>query len=239
MTAPPLSLADEIAQHLEAFGGTEEEAAAAVTARRTRKAEVAASTDPAVLLPAIRDTLKLDAKIERISKTISTPAQYTMHTDQGAVVLGTAKQWATRPTDFSAAFLDIGEMPAMPQGPARNTLCTMIARAAEPEDIGVEATDGGWTRSMLAEYLAARPPVDSLQEALGSEYPWTDTDGHVVIFGRRLQRWLTLEYQERLTPVEFGKRLRGVGCEPYIQGVGNPDGTRSTRSCWRLPRDLG
>ena len=234
MTAP-LSLADEIAQHVEAFGGTEEAAAAVVCARRARRTELAESTDPAVLLPEIRDALRLTAKIERVVKVVGTPATYRLDTDRGPVLLGTAKQWATRPAEFSAAFLDIGEMPTLPKGPRRNELCTMIARAAEPEDIGEEATDAGWTRGMLTDYLGARPPVDTAKEAATSEYPFTDDDGRVVLFGQPCRRWILLTYQQPINATEFGKRLRLVGGEPDKINVEDADGKRTSRSVWRLP----
>lgn len=161
-------------------------------AQRHAETLLAETTDPAVLLPAIREALAMRAKIERIVKTLSTPALYRIVTDAGVVSLGPSSRWASRPAEFSAAFLDIGEMPTLPKGPARHELCTMIARAAEPEDIGDEATDEGWMRAALVEYLSQRPPVDTLDEAVTSLYPWTGEDGRVVIFAPALRDWLLL-----------------------------------------------
>lgn len=237
MTAP-LSLADEITQHVEAFGGTEEEAAAIVTRRRARKVELAESTDPAVLLPEIRDALRLSAKIERVVKTVSSPAQYRLDTDRGPVVLGPSQRWATRPSEFSAAFLDIGEMPTLPKGRARNELCTMLVRAAEPEDIGEEATDEGWMRATLRAYLAARPPVDTLAEAVTSEYPYMGDDGRAGLFGPACRRWLLFSYQERISRTEFGKLLHALDCEPDKVNVKGADGKRTTAAIWWLPAEF-
>jgi hypothetical protein len=233
MTAP-LSLDDEIRQHVEVFGGTEEEAAVAVVARRARKIELLQTTDPTVLHPAIRDALKLTAKIERVVKTVSSPAHYRIETDAGTVQLGPSTRWAARPSEFSAAFLDIGEMPTLPKPPARNDLCTMIVRAAEPEDVGEEATSEGWMRVALSDYLAARPPVHSLAEVGDSFYPFVGHDGRVVIFAPAFRTWLLHDRQERMSASESGRRLRALLCEPDKINIELANGRRTTRAVWRL-----
>jgi hypothetical protein len=166
----------------EALGCTVEEAARKIAERDQRAAVLAETTEPALLLPAIRDALSLRAKIERIVKTVSSPAHYRIETDAGVVQLGPSSRWGARPAEFSAAFLDIGEMPTLPKAPARNELCTMIVRAAEPEDVGEEATPEGWMRAALSDYLAVRRPVDTLVDAVTSHYPFVAEDGRVVIF---------------------------------------------------------
>lgn len=234
MSTAPKSLDEEIAEHRRIYGGTEEEAASVVVPRRARAAEARESTDPAVLLPAIRDRLGLAAKIERIVKTVSTPAHYRMETNAGPVILGPANRWATRPAEFKAAFLDVCEMPDLPKGPARDELCAMIARAAEPEDVGDDATDAGWTQAMLRDYLEQRPPASDVTDAAASEYPFIDTDGRTTLFAPAFRRWLRLTHMENLTPGDCGRRLRAVGCEPGKVNTGTgPD--RTTRSVWRLP----
>ena len=230
----PRTDADKIADLVDA-GLTEEQAARAVREQNARAADLATSTDPAVLLPAIRERLKLRATIERIVMTVSTPAHYRIETDGGTVQLGPSKAWATRPSEFAAAFLDsLGEMPAVPTGAKRLELNGMIARAAEPENIGAEATAEGWTRAMLQEYLDGHPPVEGLDEAADSQYPWRNEQGAVLFFGPAFTRWLFLSCQEKLTPTELGRRLRSVGCEPETPNL-TVTGKRTTRACWQLP----
>jgi hypothetical protein len=220
----------------EALGCTEEEAARKLAEQAERSAVLAETTDPTLLLPAIRDELNLRARIERVVKTVSTPPHYRLETDRGTVPLGSSSRWATRPKEFAAAFLDIGEMPTMPSGDRCYALCAMIARAAEPEDIGEEATDTGWIRSVLTQYLAQRPPVDTFDEAATSEYPFVGDEGHIMVFGSSFRRWLWFTYQERMTPAPMGRLFRLVDGTPDKVNVEGPDGQRTSQSVWRLPR---
>jgi hypothetical protein len=237
------SLADDIEQHMKNFGGSQEDAAKIVCARRDREAELAQTRDPAVLCDEIGERLGLQSrlKIERVVKTKEDPPHYRIETDGGGgdgggrVPLGPSGRWATRPGDFATAFLDhCQEMPRVPRGDKWRELCSMIARAAVEEDIGAEATDEGWAFSRLRDYLAARPPVATLDEAVATEYPWTDEHGVVWIFGPPFSRWTFLSYRDALTPQQLGKRLRSIGCEPKSENV-VVEGKRTTRSVWKLP----
>lgn len=239
MTRPaPLTPAEEIATLVETFGLTVEEAAQKVAERAQRAADLANTTDPDVLLPAIAEELKLHARFERIVKTVSTPPHYRIETDCGSVHLGPSNKWATRPNEFSAAFLDtIGQQPTVPKGDRRLALNSMIARAAESEDIGEGATDAGWAREVIRDYLGFRPPVHSLEEASISQYPFIEPDGRVVVFSTPLTRHILITYQERVTRIEFGKRLRAAGCESEKRNI-TVDGHRTQRAVWRLPPGL-
>lgn len=234
MSRPTLTAA-ELA---EALGCTIDEAAQKIAERDERDAVLAETKDPELLLPAIRDELKLHAKVERIVKTVSSPPHYRIETDCGSVHLGPSSKWATRPGDFSAAFLDtIGYQPTVPTGQRRLALNSMIARAAEEEDIGEEATDVGWVRSVLRSYLAMQPPVDNREEASTTEYPWLEGD-RVAVFGRSVDKHVRFTFMQKPTPAELGKMLRAVGCEPFRAKITTCDGKPTTRSAWLLPADL-
>lgn len=238
MTTPPLSRGQRIDKYAADRSVSWDEAAKAIALEDERAVELAETDDPAVLLPAIRDGINLRAEIEHISKTISNPSYYTIHTDRGPVPLGASSNWATRPNVFAAAFLDnVHEMPVLPSGQRRLDIFSMIARAAVPVSIGEEATDAGWTRAALRDYLCQRPPAHTVDEALGSEYPFVGADGRVCIVGRAFTRWLLLTYQERLSSAALGLRLRAVGGEPDKINVGK-GADRTSRSIWRLPSTL-
>lgn len=116
-------------------------------------------------------------------------------------------------------------------------ICELILKAVEEQDVGAEATERGEVSAWLSQYLAQRPPVDTVEEAATSEYPYVDSD-RVVLFGPAFKRWLWLTYQERLTNKDMGRRLRAFGCEPDKINV-DVDGKRTSRGIWRLPAGVG
>jgi hypothetical protein len=118
--------------------------------------------------------------------------------------------------------------------PAWDQITALIPSVCEEQDVGAEATDRGEVQAWLAQYLAQRPPVDTVDEAASSEYPFTDTEGRTVLFGPAFRRWLYVTYQERISNKELGRRLRAFGCEPdkiNIRQAGKP----TSRGIWRLP----
>lgn len=201
---------------------------------RMNKRSLEDHNEPDTLREKIREALGLEAKIERVVRTTSTPPHYRIVTDGGTVHLGPSSRWAVRGTEFSAAFLDsLHVMPTLPRGEARASLFSKIVRVAEEEDIGAEATTGGQMRSWLTQYLSQRPPVATLDEAAPSEYPYRDGDGRTVMFGGSFTRWLWLQHQEKLSGVEFGRRMREVNAEPDKVNV-SIDKVRTSRSVWVL-----
>jgi hypothetical protein len=117
-------------------------------------------------------------------------------------------------------------------------VCDLILRSLVELDVGVEATERGELASWLAQYLLQRPPVDSLEEAATSEYPFVE-EGRVVMFGPAFKRWLYLTYQEKVTNKELGRRLRAFGCEPDKINLTDSAGKRTSRGIWRLPAGVG
>lgn len=200
---------------------------------------LAETTDRTVLLREICRTLQLESigrETFRIVKTLSDPPYYRFETDVGPVNLGPVMRWATHPTEFSAAFLDRGECPTLPRpGPDRNELLKMIARAAELEDIGPEATRHGETTAWLESYLSERPPQDAMHEYSYNEYPFIAPDGRVALIGSAFRRWLLISYQERISPRDLGRRMREVGAEPDKLNVTKETANRTSRSVWLLP----
>lgn len=120
-----------------------------------------------------------------------------------------------------------------------DAIVNLLGKAWEDTDVGSEATDRGEVASWLAQYIAARPPVDTLVEAATSEYPYFDDDRRVVMFGPAFRRWLYLTFQERVTNKDLGRRLRAFGCEPDKVNVEDAAGKRTSRGVWRLPVGVG
>ncbi len=195
------------------------------------------SRDPAVLLPAVRAALHLEAKLLRVVRTDSEPAAYRLETSDGTVRLGPAARWSTRPSDFRAAVLDaVGEMPPRLRGAEWDQLCGMVARAAVVEDLGAEATDAGLGESWLRGFLANRPPGESVDEALDTDYPFRHADAvHVV--GEPLKRWLLVHHGERVSWARLGTVLRAAGAEPVRLDVLR-DGARVQVRAWSVPPQL-
>jgi hypothetical protein len=117
-------------------------------------------------------------------------------------------------------------------------ITAVIPRLWEDQDIGAEATERGEVASWLSTYLGQRPPVDDLDDAVASEYPFKGSDGRVMLFGPAFKRWLWLTYQERVSNKDLGRRLRAFGCEPDRVNVTDA-GKRTSKGVWRLPAGAG
>lgn len=106
----------------------------------------------------------------------------------------------------------------------------MIAKDIE---LGEEATDIGFGRSLITNYLAARPkPAKFTADVAASGNPYTD-EGHVHIMTADLHKFLALQERVRMTPQRLGVLLRAAKLIP-MQRIFTIDGVRSSRSVWRL-----
>lgn len=203
--------------------------------RRRAENRLRDSRDPAVLLPAITGELALEAKLLRVVKTDAEPVVFRVETTAGTVRLGPTTRWATRPGDFRAAFLAVGEVVPRLTRDRFDELCGMIARAAVVEDLGAEATDAGLGGSWIAGYLKARPPAEDVDEALAADNDWPFRHRGVVhVVGESVKRWLLLQQGERASFARLGTVLRAAGCEPVRLDVVR-DGHRVQVRAWTVP----
>lgn len=125
-------------------------------------------------------------------------------------------------------------------GPQWDRLTALIPRAWEDQDLGADSTSRGQMEGWLQAYLAARPPVASLDDALDTEYPFVDDAGQIGIFGPSFTRWLWLTYQERVDPKALGRRLRSLGATPDKVNTTDARTQRPTsRSVWKLAGNGG
>jgi hypothetical protein len=105
---------------------------------------------------------------------------------------------------------------------------------AEDIDLGDEATDTGFGRALIVNYLASRPkPTKFTAGVAASGNPFTD-EGHVWVITADLQKFIGLQERTRLTPQRLGVLLRAAGLIPF-QRIFTVEEKRTSRSVWRLP----
>lgn len=176
---------------------------------------------------------QLELEIVHFIKYTSDPPSYRMVTPTCGVDLGGAGGilgWTQFRESVVAA---TGKMvPRFKQG-TWDRIAQAIFDGCEEQDVGLESTEHGQVQVWLSEYLMVRPPVDSVEDAVETEYPFRDSSG-THVFGSSLRRWLWLSRGERVSQRELGRMLRQYGCVPLRVGV-VVDGARSSRSAWTLP----
>jgi hypothetical protein len=206
--------------------------------------EAVRSGDPDAARATRRDVMdgvgaQCEVEFTHIVKYLSEPPSYTAVTPIKEVQLGDVDgilQWHKFRASMAAGL----NMLVPRFKPVEwDRICSQMLGALVELDVGSEATERGEMAAWLATYLAQRPAVDSVSEAVTSEYPFKDDEGRVVMFGPAFKRWLYLTYQERLTNKDLGRRLRQFGCEPDKVNVENRDGKRTSRGIWRLPATAG
>lgn len=201
--------------------------------------EAKASGDPELEKDARRAALdvigsQLGFEILHVLKYLSDPAQFALVTPTSTILLG-GNDGILVWSKFKAAVWEaVGIQVPRFKAAEWDRITELVPKAWEEQDIGAEATERGETVAWLAAYLAQRPPVEDMKEAASSEYPFVDSDGRVVMFGPAFRRWLFLTYQERVTNVQLGRRLKAFGCNPDKVTV-EEAGKRTSRSIWRLP----
>jgi hypothetical protein len=182
---------------------------------------------------------QLGLEVLHFIKYLSEPPAFSMVTPTATIPLGGADGILVWAKFRQAVWETVGHQIERMKAMEWDRITQQIPRVWEEQDVGAEATERGEVAAWLGQYLAQRPPVETLEEAATSEYPYVADDGRVVLFGPAFRRWLYLTYQERVTNKELGRRLRAFGCEPDKINVEGADGKRTTRGIWRLPQGVG
>lgn len=181
---------------------------------------------------------QLGIEVVHFIKYMSDPPAYACEVAGGAIVdLGGADGILRYDKFKQSVWQSIDEQIPRFKQAEWDRITALIPMLCVKQDVGAEATDRGEMGAWLSGYLGQRPPVDTMEEATTSEYPYFDEEKRVVMFGQAFKRWLYLTFQERISNKDLGKRLRAFGCEP---GKVNVDvaGKRSTRAVWRLPEGV-
>jgi hypothetical protein len=181
-----------------------------------------------------------EVEFSYLIKYLSEPPSYAAVTPIKEIPLGDIDgilQWNKFRASVAAGVNELVRRPAKQAEWDRT--CAQMLKVLVELDVGAEATEKGEMSAWLTTYLSQRPPVDTLEEAATSEYPFVEADtGRVVLFGSGFRRWLYLTFQERVNPKELGRRLRAFGAEPGSVNI-TEGGKRSSRSIWRLPANFG
>lgn len=182
---------------------------------------------------------QLGMEVLHFIKYLSEPPQFAVVTPTVTIPLGGADGILVWAKFKQAVWQSVGHQVDRFKAADWDQITHLVPRAWEEQDVGAEATERGEVAAWLSSYLSARPPVDSLDEAAASEYPYNDADGRVIMFGPGFRRWLYLTYQERVSNIVLGRRLRAFGCEPdKVNVVDSTTGSRTTKSVWRLPASV-
>jgi hypothetical protein len=182
-------------------------------------------------------TSQLEVECVHFIQYASEPAAYALVTPTKTVMLGGTDGILTWSKLKATIWETLGIQIPRFKTPEWDRITKLIPKVWEIQDVGAEATQRGEVASWLSAYLSQRPPVDTVAEAVASEYPFVDGQGRVCLFGQALRRWLYLTYQERVTPKQLGVRLKAFGCEPDKVTV-DVHGKRTSKATWRLPSNV-
>lgn len=211
--------------------------------------EAKATNDDEVIRPARRNALDavgalLGLEVLHIIKYLSDPAAFAIATPTATIPLGD-RDGILRWDKFRGSIWEaVGhQIPRFPTA-QWDRITELIPRAWEEQDVGAEATERGELAAWLSGYLALRPPVDTVEEAIESEYPFLERiadgpTGRVLMFGESFKRYLYQSDGTRITRKDMGRRLRDYGCEPDKVNIRDASGARTTRAVWRLPAGMG
>lgn len=180
---------------------------------------------------------QLGIEVLHFIKYLSEPPAFACVTPIKTVDLGAADGILVWAKFKQAVWESVGHQIPRFKATEWDRITQVIPSAWEEQDVGAEATDAGEIASWLSQYLTQRPPVDTLEEAATTEYPYKGEDNRIVMFGPAFRRWLYLTYQERVNHKQLGKRLRAFGCEPDKVNV-EEAGRRTSRGVWKLPQEV-
>jgi putative DNA primase/helicase len=177
----------------------------------------------------------LEVTIQRIVKYTSTPAIYRIFTDVGDVPVKSSESLLSQ-TSMRALIFEATQkrMPRLKAAKWERVI-DLIGAVLEIEDAEEASTEVGQARRWLWDYLAARMPVDSLQEAAKRKTPYV-AETMVHIFGEDFRKWLMLDCMTKLSAREMGAQFRRIGAIPHTVGI-ELAGQATTRHVWQLPAE--
>lgn len=179
----------------------------------------------------------LGLEVVHVYRYSSEPPTFRLQTLAESIDLGGA-DGVLNPMKFrQAVYQSCGQLIPRFKSAAWDQIADLMSKSWVDQDVGFEATEKGEVYSWISEYLAARPPVASKDEAEEEQLPYVNENGQVVLFSAALKRWLYNSYQERPSNAQMGRKMRHFGAVsgqvPSTSETGGP----SRRSTWTLPTD--
>lgn len=171
--------------------------------------------------------------IKRILKEIGTPPMYIVETERTSIRIGEVKN-LIGVNAFRNCMADAGKVIPKFKGARWDRIAQMMLDISEETNIGEEATDKGMAHSWIIHYLEDHAASDDPNIAAVTKTPFRK-NSHIYIFGAHFQKWLQLEYNEKVSARAMGSILRSYGCEPEQQAV-EIRGENTTRNVWKIPK---
>lgn len=165
------------------------------------------------------------------------PPTFDLETVLGTVNLGPIEAITNWYRFYNSILGTLGHSIPQAKQAAWHQFCSKLPELWEDQDVGLEATDRGQMQSWLTQYISQRPPAGDADEAALSEYPFIDDAGRTCLFLNGFKRWLFIQHQEKIGPKVLATRLKQFGADYGSINV-TIDGKRTSRSIWRLPKDV-
>lgn len=112
----------------------------------------------------------------------------------------------------------------------------LIGVVIDLEEMQFESSVEGQVSAWIAGYIADRHVLPSKESAVSDHDPYLDIEGCICIFGNNFRTWLKMTQMETISQIKMGAMLRQSGCELKTEPFTRKDGSRTTRSIWRIPK---
>lgn len=187
-----------------------------------------------------RVSAALGVEFTRVLKGRGDPPVFRIETPHGEGVLGGIAVIGSN-SKFRDKVAEItNRFPRRLKSDRWDPIAQLILEAAEPEDLGTEATLAGHAETLVSLYLARHRPerLEELSRSAVTDLalsmpPFID-DGRTYVFGSKVRSWLAEMQHEIMTNQEFGTLMRAYGAKPETRKF-TANGKRTTRSLWELP----
>jgi hypothetical protein len=169
----------------------------------------------------------------RVVKYLSEPPEYRIETPQGSIRVDAAT--LITQSRFRIAIAEITDryIPEFTKKGWRMPVQALLS-AAEPVDLGQDATDQGEMAELLRAYLFERTVHETPEEADSGREPFWERE-HCCIYIEGFKLWLLVRHNEKVTQQKLAARLRDFKAEPITNKNLIIKNKATSRRYWRLP----
>ena len=170
--------------------------------------------------------------IQKIIRYAGDPPTYALSTDKADITLGTIGSITSQVQFRNAVAAATGILIPKCKEKEWDQRAQAVLSACVTVDLGDSSHPSQQVLTWLHDYLADKPPAESIQDALSTKMPFKRAD-NTYIFLDNFRRWVEFASDTRLTSHEMAQRLSksGAMAEAIPCTVGQK---KTTRSCWRL-----